>query len=66
MHRQWTRFNDDVDDVVSLAVRSVCAGLAEQALLGANPVSNWVVGLSSLQLRDATQNDSALGGYTLP
>ena len=49
MHRQWARFNDDVDDVVPLAVRSVHAGLAEQALSVANPVSNWVVGLSSLQ-----------------
>ena len=61
MHRQWARFNDDVDDVVPLAVRSVRAGLAEQALSGANPVSNWVVGLSSLQLQDAQQNDSSMG-----
>ena len=64
VHRQWARFNDDVDDVVPLAVRSVRAGLAEQALSGANPVSNWVVGLSSLQLRDAQQNDSSLGAIT--
>ena len=64
VHRQWAIFNDDVDDVVPLAVRSVRAGLAEQALSGANPVSNWVVGLSSLQLRDAQQNDSSLGVIT--
>ena len=56
VHRQWARFNDDVG--------SVHAGLAEQALSGANPVLNWVVGLSSLQLRDAQQNDSSLGAIT--
>ena len=61
VHRQWARFNDNVDDVVPLDVRSVCAGLAEHALPGTNLVSNWIVGLSSLQLRDAQQNDSSLG-----
>ena len=64
VHRQWARFYDDVDDVVPLAVRSVRAGLAEQASSGANPVSNLVVGLSSLQLREAQQNDSSLGAIT--
>ena len=58
---KWARFNDDVDDVVPLAVRSIHDWLAEQALSGANPVLNWVVCLSSLELRDAKQNDSSLG-----
>ena len=48
VHRQWARLNDDVDDVVPLAVCSVNPGLAEQALSGANPV-DWVVSLLSLQ-----------------
>ena len=53
-----------MDDVVSLVVCSVCAGLTKQAFLGANPVSNWVVGVSPNPLWDAQQNDSSLGTIT--
>ena len=49
VHRQWVRLNDNVDDVVPLAVCSVHAGHAEQALSGANPISNWDVRLLILQ-----------------
>ena len=61
VYRQWAQFNDYVDDVVPLTVCSVRAGLTEQALWRANPASNLVVGLLSLQLWDAQQNDSFLG-----
>ena len=40
-HKQWARFNDDVDDVIPLAVRSVEVVLPDQATSGTQAFSNW-------------------------
>ena len=40
-HRQWARFNDDVDDVVPLGVRIVLISGADQSVSGNQTVSNW-------------------------
>ncbi|MEW8187006.1 MAG: reverse transcriptase domain-containing protein, partial [Candidatus Thiodiazotropha endolucinida] len=60
-HRQWARFNDDVDDVVPLGVRSVVICGAEQSAPENRVVSNWVESLSSLQLRESQINDPNIG-----
>lgn len=60
-HRQWARFNDDVDDVVPLGVCNVTIHSADQSVPGNQVVSNWVESLSSLQLREAQINDPNIG-----
>ena len=52
-HKQWARLNDDVDDVVPLAVRSVEVVLPGQASSGTQAFSNWMEDLSSPELRRA-------------
>ena len=74
-HRQWARFNDDVDDVVPLAIRSIDLDMTQnnsqpQGTQGASntPVashlprtSNWADSLSSFQLSEAQRNDPNIG-----
>ena len=66
-HKQWARFNDDVDDVVPLAMGSVEAvlpdqamqdqAMSDQAMSGTQAFSNWMEGLSSKELRRAQSED---------
>ena len=58
-HQQWVRFNDDVDDVIPLAVRSVDLDSSHQSIPDSEsrPSSNWVESLSSFQLRQAQLDD---------
>ena len=56
-HKQWARFNDDVDDVVPLVIRSVEAAMPDQAMPKHQVVSNWVENLSSIELRRAQTHD---------
>ena len=70
-HKQWAQFNDDVDDVVPLAMRSVEAVLpdqampdqatSDQAMSGTQAFSNWMEGLSSQELRKAQIEDPNIG-----
>ena len=60
-HRQWARFNEDVDDVVPLSVRSVDLRKPEQSNHASSPSSNWVESLSSFQLRQAQLDDENIG-----
>ncbi|MCG8035188.1 MAG: DDE-type integrase/transposase/recombinase [Candidatus Thiodiazotropha taylori] len=60
-HRQWARFNEDVDDVIPLAVRSIQANDSDQPLPRTRAILNWVDGLSSLQLGEAQRNDPSIG-----
>ena len=60
-HKQWARFTDDVDDVVPLAIRSVEAGMPDQAMPQHRVVSNWVENLSSIELRRAQTHDPSIG-----
>ena len=60
-HKQWARFNDDVDDVIPLAVRSVEVVLPDQATSGTQAFSNWMEGLSSPELRRAQIEDPNIG-----
>ena len=60
-HKQWARFNDDVDDVVPLAIRSVEAAMPDQAMPEHQVVSNWVENLSSIELRRAQTHDPSIG-----
>ena len=60
-HRQWARFDEDVDDVVPLCVRRVDLGVPEQTSHESHQSSNWVESLSSLQLRQAQTNDENIG-----
>ena len=46
-HRQWARFNDDVDDVVPLAVRDINVQEADQVPSNQHTVSNWVENMSA-------------------
>ena len=62
-HRQWARFNEDVDDVIPLSVRSVDLSEPEQSLPvpESSPSSNWLESMSSLQLRQAQLDDRNIG-----
>ena len=60
-HRQWARFNDDVDDVVPLAVRNISVQDVSQASPGNHAVSNWVENISCVQLREEQCKDSNVG-----
>ena len=57
-HQQWARFDEDVDDVIPLAVRSVSS-------VGSEPITdntcNWIEGLSSMQVRESQLNDPDIG-----
>lgn len=59
-HKQWARFNEDVDDVVPLAVRSVEA-LLPNPISEPQAVSNWVESLTSPELRKAQIEDPNIG-----
>ena len=60
-HRQWARFNDDVDDIVPLAVRSIEVEAQDTDSSSAQTVSNWMEGLSRLELREAQTQDPNIG-----
>ena len=60
-HRQWARFNDDVDDIVPLAVRSIEVEVQDIDSSGAQTISNWMEGLSRLELREAQTQDPNIG-----
>ena len=60
-HRQWARFNDDVDDIVPLAVRSIEVEVQDIDSSGAQTISNWMEGLSRLELREAQTQDQNIG-----
>ena len=60
-HRQWARFDEDVDDVVPLCVCWVDLGVPEQTSHESDQSSNWVESLSSLQLRQAQTNNENIG-----
>ncbi|MCG8047953.1 MAG: RNase H-like domain-containing protein, partial [Candidatus Thiodiazotropha endolucinida] len=60
-HKQWARFNEDVDDVVPLAVRSVEALMPDQTLTESQAVSSWMEGLSSYELRNTQTADPNIG-----
>ena len=60
-HRQWARFNDDVDDVVPLAVRDINVQEADQVPSNHHAVSNWVENMSAIQLREAQFKDPNIG-----
>ena len=60
-HKQWARFNDDVDDVVPLAIHSIEALVSDQTLPESQTVSNWMESLSSLELRRAQIEDQDIG-----
>ncbi|MCG7878513.1 MAG: RNase H-like domain-containing protein, partial [Candidatus Thiodiazotropha endolucinida] len=60
-HRQWAKFDDDVDDVVPLAIRSVGDVSSDQSLSESQIDSNWVFNLSSLQLRQHQLEDPDIG-----
>ena len=63
-HRQWARFNEDVDDVVPLAVRSIDLDSVQnnsQPQGIQETSSNWADSLSSLQLSEAQRNDPNIG-----
>ena len=65
-HQQWARFNEDVDDVIPLSVRSVDLSQSDQSRpeMEPRPSSNWVESLSSFQLRQAQLNDKNIGIIT--
>ena len=60
-HRQWARFNNDVDDIVPLAVRSIEVEVQDIDSSGAQTISNWMEGLSRLELREAQTQDPNIG-----
>ena len=60
-HRQWARFNDDVDDIVPLAVRSIEVEAQDTDSSSAQTISNWMEGLSRLELREAQTQDPNIG-----
>ena len=62
-HRQWARFNEDVDDVSPLSVRSVDLSESDQLPpeQESRPSSNWMESLSSVQLRQAQLDDKNIG-----
>ena len=62
-HRQWARFNEDVDDVIPLSVRSVDLSESDQLPpeQESRPSSNWMESLSSVQLRQAQLDDKNIG-----
>ena len=62
-HKQWARFNDDVDDVVPLAVRSVGVEITNQtqSMSDTQASSNWMEGLSVIELRRAQTEDPSIG-----
>ena len=53
-HTQWSRFNEDVDDVVPLAIRTVDTGEPME------PSSIWITGHTKEQLQDAQLADPCL------
>lgn len=57
-HNQWSRFFDDVDDVVPLAIHSLPA---LNVSLQSHTTSNWVEGLTILQMRESKLHDPNLG-----
>ena len=57
LHKQWDQFDNDINDVVPLVVRSVELSLPDQAVSGLQVVSNWVDDLSLLELRRAQLED---------
>ena len=65
-HQQWARFNEDVDDVIPLSVRSVDLSQSDQLRpeMEPRPSSNWLESLSSFQLRQAQLNDKNIGIIT--
>ena len=54
-------FNDDVDDTVPLAVRSIVVDVLDTDWSATQTVSNWMVGLSCLELREAQTQDPNIG-----
>ena len=63
-HNQWSRFEDDVDDVIPLAVRAV--GLVSSVASGSNvqddgEVTNWFGGYSYKELREHQLKDQGIG-----
>ena len=60
-HRQWARFNDDVDDIVPLAVRSIEVEAQDTDSSSAQTVSNWMEGVSRLELMEAQTQDPNIG-----
>ena len=65
-HQQWAGFNEDVDDVIPLSVRSVDLSQLDQSRpeMEPRPSSNWVESLLSFQLRQAQLNDKNIGIIT--
>ena len=62
-HKQWARFNDDVDDVVPLVIHSIEASerAPDQTLPESQTVSNWMESLTSPELRRAQTEDPDIG-----
>ncbi len=61
-HTQWSRFDDDVDDVVPLAVRSINAvSQVEVTSVPVSVASNWTDNLSNIQLSELQHSDSDIG-----
>ena len=60
-HQQWARFDEDVDDVVPLAVRVIDSAAVEPSTHNDMISSNWIEGLSSMQVREAQLNDPDIG-----
>ena len=62
-HQQWARFNEDIDDVIPLLVRSIDLSQSNQSRpeMESRPSSNWVESLSSFQLRQAQLKDKDIG-----
>ena len=60
-HRHWARFNDDVDDVVPLAVRNINFQDIDRPQFNPHTVSNWVDNMSSIQLGEAQLKDPNIG-----
>ena len=52
-HKEWSRFEEDVDDAVPLAVKSICS---------ANVcIGSWIQGYTNEQLIEAQEKDASLG-----
>ncbi len=62
-HKQWSRFDDDVDDVVPLAVRNI-EGLSQldaATQSGPSVEAIWVDNLTSVQLSELQRSDHDIG-----
>jgi hypothetical protein len=62
VHEQWSRFGEDVDDVVPLAVRTTqtewCSKYSESDKVTNG--CNWSKGFSHMELREEQENDQDL------